>query len=173
MPVDDPIKLFTLSCELLAAAEACLNDNGIALPVSRYVSPCPPDQFCCSNLVVRQGEIEMQEIEDSRGVGASKGCLVRRVIHFDLWIERCVVVVEDDGGDPPIGSCAVPAPGTVSGDALAVLTERWVILQCLLGSLRALGHESAWCCQPLSIVAVEPICEGLCAGTRFEITLTI
>lgn len=173
MAVPDPAKLFELACELLTAAEDCLTENGLEIPTKRYVSPCPPDLICCSNLVVTPGRIEMQEIDNSNGIGASKGCIVRRVMHFDLWIERCVHVFTHDGDEPPIGSCADPASGTISGDALAVLTDRWVILQCLLAHLRGLGQGSAWCCQPLSIVEVEPVCEGFCAGTRFEITLTI
>lgn len=169
MPVADPTKLFNLSCDLLAAAEACLTENGLELPTNRYISPCQPDLICCSELVVSPGRIEIFEEPNSRG----KNCLLLRELHFDLWIERCVHVFTQDGGAPPLGSCAAPDPGTVTGDALVVLTDRWVILQCLVGHLRALGQGSAWCCQPVSIVAVEPVCEGLCAGTRFEVTLTI
>lgn len=170
MTVSTPAQLMDLACDLLATAAACLTENDLAVPDNVYVSPCPPDLFCCSNLVVTPGEIRI--IEEP---GPSQGrCLVRRELHFDLWIERCVHVFAENGSEPPLGSCDEPAGGTVAGDALKVLTDRWVILQCLVDHLRGLDSDaSLWCCHPVSIVAVEAVCEGSCAGTRFEVTLTI
>ena len=167
MPVADPALLMDLSCDLLAAAEACLVANGITVPDQVYVTPCQPDLICCSTLAVRQTDIGIIEL-DPPGK-----CQFRRQVHFEVWIARCVQVFTNEGNLPPLGSCAARAVGTVAGDATTILTDRWVILQCLLETLRALGPGSGWCCAPLSFVAVEPICEGGCAGTRFELTLTI
>lgn len=167
MAVPDPGKLFELGCQLLAAAEACLVDNGITVPDQVYITPCEPDLLCCSTLAVHPTGIDMLEENP-----AQRNCVVRRELTFDLWISRCVLVFSNEGKLPKLGSCADPAPGTVAGDALAILTDRWVLLQCLFSELRSL-EESPWCCQPLSFVVIEPICEGNCAGTRFEITITI
>lgn len=168
-PIPDPSKLFDLSCDLLTAARNCLVENGLPVPTKVYPSACDPDLFCCSNLVVKPGRIDI--IEDPNSAG--RNCLYRRQLHFDLWIERCVRVFDKNGDEIATGSCTVHPAGTLAGDAFTVLKDRWVILQCLVGHLRELGSGSAWCCQPVSIVQVEAVCEGQCAGTRFEIQLTI
>lgn len=170
MTVPNPRQLFDLSCTLLQTAQACLEANDVTVPDSVYLTPCAPDLICCSTLAVRQTTIDPLEQTDS------SNCVYRRDVTFEVWLTRCVQPFTQNNRLPALGDCStdpVPEVGTVAAQALMIDVDRWVIVMCLLQSLRALDRDLGWCCAPLRWGQIEPICEGGCAGTRFEVILTI
>lgn len=167
--MSDPNFLFDRACEVLAAAEACLVSQGIDLPDNRYVSACDPDLVCCSTLAVKPDII----VPINQDAGK---CIYQRELHFRLWVARCIVVFTVDGHLPPIGNCEERECGTITGDAATILADRWALTMCLLPSLCDLAEVDPippWRCNKTRFSQIEPLCEGNCAGTTFEITLTV
>lgn len=168
----EPQFLFDRACELLTAAEDCLTSKDIDLPVHRYVSACEPDLACCDTLAVYPTIIAPIYQDRDR-----TGCAFLRELHFELWVTRCVTVFTRDGRLPVTGNCVDQTPGTVTGDAAIVLADRWALMICLMSSLCALAAATdphpPWQCNKLKFVGVRPICEANCAGTVFEIALSV
>lgn len=169
MPATDNDFIFQTACLVLAAAEDCLTAAGVTLPERRFVSACEADLSCCDTLQVQPSSIRLEDDISSK---PGNPCIVRRVFTFDIVIARCVTVFEADGTAPPIGDCADPQPGTITGEAQEILIDRWVLFNCLVTSVQDnAGQGEPFCCRPGRIVSVQSLCSGGCAGSRFVLEL--
>lgn len=169
----DPQWIFDRSCELLTTTENCLLEAGITPPTHTGISACDPVLACCDAIWVYPYLIVPIETPGTKG-----RCAVQYEYHWQLIVSRCVVEFTHEGNLPADGDCTTHKPGTVTGDAFTVLADREVLTHCLVRSLRTLSCDDEpralrWGCRPLSLIAITPECQGGCAGTRFELTLTI
>lgn len=169
MAADDIDFLLQTGCLVLTAAETCLTDADVPLPERRFVAACEPDLACCDSLIVYLASVRLEDDFSS----SSTKCITRKVFTFEVVIARCVQVFGADGAaDPPLGDCAAPVPGTVASDAQVVLTDKWVLFTCLADSIKNTAEQGQpFCCQPVRIVAVQSLCGGGCAGSRFTLEL--
>lgn len=156
------IDLYQYSANLLTAAEQCLTNAGIPLPVQRFLSPCEPDLWCCDILAVTQTDIE-PDLE-------RLGCVNPLRVFFELTIRRCVPLMTEGGGYAELGDIASHVPGTYAGSMAEILLDRQTLLTCLSGSFCSMPDVR---CQSLDFVSVTSFCGGGCGGSVFRFSIRV
>ena len=170
MPVLDPDTFAQVAVNVLAVAEACLNDNDPAgAPENVYVSHCRPPDDCCDILSVWYEAFRPSRNFPDTSIEPMRCNNLTVAADLQLEVLRsCYPVVRDNAKSP------FPPPAAIQAAADNLNITARVLWCCMLESydLGLLTPDGS--CVDIAFGQMTPICpRGGCAGWLWNITVAI